>query len=221
MAADPVNGHVVLFSGGSATMLDDTWTWDGSTWTQQHPATSPPGRVYAVMAADPAAADLVLFGGQNNTGNIVGDTWTWDGTTWTQQSPPTSPSARQWAQMSTDPAGRVVLFGGLDTTAQQQITVLADTWNITPSVSITPNAGPKGAAVTILGVGYSNGATATTKYTNGATKTVVCKATVASDATFTCTGTIPTGPAGGPKGTHDIVGKDTTGIKAHANFTRT
>jgi hypothetical protein len=222
MAADPLNSHALLFGGGnSGGVLADTWTWDGSTWTQQHPATSPPGRVDAVMAADPAAADLVLFGGQTQGGSIVADTWTWDGTTWTQQAPPISPTGRQSAQMATDPNGRVVLFGGLDTDPQHHAIFLADTWSITPSLAITPNTGPKGAGVAILGVGYSSGATATAKYTTAATKTVICQATVASDATFTCTGTIPTGPAGGPKGAHDIVGKDTTGIKAHTTFTRT
>jgi hypothetical protein len=221
MAADPTSGHVVLFSGGGATMLDDTWTWDGVTWTQQHPLTSPPGRVDAVMAADQASGELVLFGGQTNSGGIVGDTWTWDGTTWTQQAPPTSPDGRQWAQMSTDPVGRVVLFGGMVTPAQHEFVTSADTWNVTPSLAITPDAGPKGLAVAILGVGFSNGASATARYTSGTTKTVLCKTTVAADATFTCTGTIRTGAAGGPKGAHDIVGKDATGIKAHTTFTRT
>ena len=29
-------------------LLDDTWTWDGTTWTEQTPATSPPARTDAV-----------------------------------------------------------------------------------------------------------------------------------------------------------------------------
>jgi hypothetical protein len=167
------------------------------------------------MAADPASGHLVLFGGQNSS--IVGDSWTWDGTTWTQESPPTSPSERVFAQMATDPSGRVVLFGGYSDITRFS----ADTWNVTPSLAISPDTGPKGVAVTILGIGFSGGASATAKYTSGTTKTVLCQTTVAADATFTCTGTIPTGAAGGPKGAHDIVGKDATGIKAHTTFTRT
>src|ERR1700719_986653 len=39
MAYDAATGTVVLFGGGGAnSSLSDTWTWDGATWTQQHPA---------------------------------------------------------------------------------------------------------------------------------------------------------------------------------------
>ena len=51
MAYDAATGTIVLF-GGYTTQghggLNDTWTWDGSTWTKQAPATHPPaecGRV--------------------------------------------------------------------------------------------------------------------------------------------------------------------------------
>ena len=38
MAFDAANGSVVLFGGQSRTRsLDDTWTWDGTAWTQAHP----------------------------------------------------------------------------------------------------------------------------------------------------------------------------------------
>src|SRR2546425_1564728 len=46
MAYDPVTQRVVLFGGTvvtggqAATPLGDTWTWDGSDWTQQIPALS-------------------------------------------------------------------------------------------------------------------------------------------------------------------------------------
>src|SRR5207244_3469791 len=68
MAADRATGRVVLFGGllqvgNTSTVLGDTWTWDGSNWTQQHPATSPPARDYAAMATDPATGHVVLFGG--------------------------------------------------------------------------------------------------------------------------------------------------------------
>ena len=53
--------------------LDDTWTWDGTTWTQQHPATSPSARTFASMAYDPATSTAVLFGGKGT----LADTWTW------------------------------------------------------------------------------------------------------------------------------------------------
>src|SRR5437762_13521522 len=39
--AEDANGHAVLFGGiGSGYVyLGDTWTWDGATWTRQHPPT--------------------------------------------------------------------------------------------------------------------------------------------------------------------------------------
>ena len=35
MAYDPATGDMVLFGGYSVTgVLDDTWTWYGTTWTE-------------------------------------------------------------------------------------------------------------------------------------------------------------------------------------------
>jgi hypothetical protein len=56
-----------------------------ATWTQQHPATSPPARYGASMSYDQATGDAVLFGGVGSSGSYLGDTWTWNGTTWTQE----------------------------------------------------------------------------------------------------------------------------------------
>ena len=47
MAYDAATGTVVLFGGygpGVERRLGGTWTWDGSTWTKQSPAASPPAR---------------------------------------------------------------------------------------------------------------------------------------------------------------------------------
>ena len=119
MAYDPALGKIVVFGGAYATVLAgivrgayvyaDTWTFDGKTWTEEHPATSPPGRWPAAMAFDPRIGRLVLFGGDTQ----LRDTWTYDGTNWTKQSPTTSPPGRAEAAMAYDPAhGNLVLFGG-------------------------------------------------------------------------------------------------------------
>ena len=62
----------------AAEALADTWTWDGTTWTEQHQATSPP-RYLASMAYDAAAGAVVLFSGINGAFRVnpFGDTWTW------------------------------------------------------------------------------------------------------------------------------------------------
>ena len=123
MAYDPATGNLVLFGGnsagpGNATVLDDTWTWDGNTWTEVK-ASGPGARMGASMAYDAASQTMVLFGGFNGGDYGVaspydGDTWTWDGTAWTDTLV-TGPPARAGASMVYDPAfATLVLFGGTD-----------------------------------------------------------------------------------------------------------
>ena len=135
MAYDGAAGNVVLFGGctnnsTACTYLNDTWTWDGTTWTQQFPSVSPSPRV-SYMAYDEATKTVVLFGGNNGAG-ALGDTWTWDGVakTWTPQNPSASPSVRL-APVAWDRAtSNVVLFGGgnLHPSAGPG-TAYGDTWN--------------------------------------------------------------------------------------------
>jgi hypothetical protein len=134
MAWDPAMSAVVLFGGQSFTaptgpgFLNDTWTWNGSAWAQQHPVTSPSPRNSSGMAYDPALGKLVLFGGLGNV--IVGDTWLWDGTNWTRVSTAHSPSPREDPAMVYDAAlGKIVLFGGQGVFDSNTATsYLADTW---------------------------------------------------------------------------------------------
>jgi hypothetical protein len=66
MAFDSANGTMLLFGGyGIHGPLNDTWTWDGSSWTQQHPSTSPPARGGSLMAYDATSRTVVLLGGTN------------------------------------------------------------------------------------------------------------------------------------------------------------
>src|SRR5437660_2601178 len=99
MVYDAVLGQLVLFGGyGTDTKspLNDTWLWNGTSWTQQHPATSPSARLSASMAYDAITHTVVLFGGDDMGAPIplLTDTWTWNGTSWTQQHPATSPEVR-------------------------------------------------------------------------------------------------------------------------------
>src|SRR5205823_5336034 len=114
IADDPVHHKVVLFGGfycqgASCLVADDTWTWNGNGWTQQRPATSPPGRYLGSMAFDPASQRIVLYGGVGcgdadcDTLTALDDTWTWNGTTWARQHPAVSPGPRYSAAMAGDP----------------------------------------------------------------------------------------------------------------------
>jgi trimeric autotransporter adhesin len=125
---DGTTNGAVLFGGFDGTSyLADTWTWDGTTWTQQTPATSPPARAGATM--EYYDGQVVLFGGYNGS-TYFNDTWTWNGTTWTQDTG-TNPPARAYASMAEDTGyaegtGALVLFGGYDGTGY-----LGDTWTYT------------------------------------------------------------------------------------------
>lgn len=54
---------MVLFGGknSSGTAIQETWTWDGTTWTKLTPATQPPARWGTQLVYDTALAKMVLF----------------------------------------------------------------------------------------------------------------------------------------------------------------
>lgn len=112
---DGGTANLVMFGGSNApgdVLYNDTWTFNGSTWTQVFPATSPSVRVGASMAFDQTHNVWVLFGGKNYY-NYLPETWTFNGTTWTQATPTTSPPGLAWSQMCWDAhTGTVLLFGG-------------------------------------------------------------------------------------------------------------
>lgn len=86
MAYDNATGTVVLFGGLQGnTVLGDTWTWDGTSWTQQQPATSPP-QVPGVAAYDGATGTAVLYVSSGPAAG--GQTWNWDGMNWTEAGNP-------------------------------------------------------------------------------------------------------------------------------------
>jgi hypothetical protein len=128
MVYDAAQSEIVLFGGlvfgaGPETFLADTWVWNGTNWTQEFPANSPPARSDYDMAYDAVHGQVVLFGGVSGN-NFLGDTWVWDGTNWTQLSPATSPPARADSPMAYDVAlSEAVLFGG-----DSSGTSLNDTW---------------------------------------------------------------------------------------------
>lgn len=120
MAFDANRNVVVAFGGVESifSLGNETWEWNGSTWTRRTPANRPSARQRHALAFDATSNRIVLFGGQSNLGanaSVLGDTWTWDGSGWTQQTPATSPPARARHSMIASPAGDgVLLTGGAD-----------------------------------------------------------------------------------------------------------
>jgi hypothetical protein len=139
MAYDAAHQQTVLFGGSELFVgpVADTWVWNGKTWTQQFPQTSPPARSEFAMAYDSGRHQVVLFGGSSLSGALA-DTWIWDGTNWTQKSPANSPSPRSGYAMTYDERTReVVLFGG-------QLNADTWVWDGANWTQVFPQASPPG-----------------------------------------------------------------------------
>lgn len=119
--------ETVLFGGLGDVNPLNTWTYDGSTWTIQSPATQPFTAYGASAVYDENLNQVVLFGGAN--GGIDQDgTWEWTGSNWVQLSPTQSPEAREGAGMVFDRAiGSTIVFGG-----QDRGRPIGDTWQLNP-----------------------------------------------------------------------------------------
>lgn len=114
MAYDPTTNETILFGGSGNSLTNATWAYNGSTWTELSPATSPAARSSAAMAYDPSTNQLILFGGGGVT-STLGDTWEWDGSTWTQLTPATNPLPHAGASMAYDSAtNQLVMYGGYE-----------------------------------------------------------------------------------------------------------
>jgi hypothetical protein len=80
MAYDARRQRTVLFGGeaqgpSGTQVFDDTWEWDGSSWSRV-PIAGPLGRRGAAMVYDAQSEACLLFGGfDRNLGREVGDTW--------------------------------------------------------------------------------------------------------------------------------------------------
>lgn len=124
MAYDSARGVTVLFGGrDNFGIFNQTWEWNGVSWTQRSLATSPPARMFFTMAYDSARGVTVLFGGRTLAGAFFGDTWEYDGNNWVQRFPANSPSPREGATLAYDSArGVTVLYAG------SMGSVYQDTW---------------------------------------------------------------------------------------------
>lgn len=97
MAFDEARNVVVLFGGSGG--LADTWTWDGKSWSQQHPTVVPPARAGAGMTYNPDTKLVLMWGGYEANGQGA-DFWSWDGSNWAQVRSATFPPAEDisgWA----------------------------------------------------------------------------------------------------------------------------
>jgi hypothetical protein len=127
------SGATVLFGGAGVSpfaLRADTWTYDGSDWTQATPNSSPTGRFGMAMVHDLARNRCVMFGGISSLISIAlpnNQTWEWDGTDWTQATPAASPTGRAHYGLAYDLLRqRVVMYGG--TTNPGLLITSNETW---------------------------------------------------------------------------------------------
>ncbi|MBV8991996.1 MAG: hypothetical protein JO372_25850, partial [Solirubrobacterales bacterium] len=121
--AGGTQGRVVLFGGTGAdgSALGDTWTWDGSYWTQVADS-GPSARRGHVLVFDFGRGRTVLFGGSAD-GALTGDTWEWDGGSWQRALAREAPPPRELAGGAYG-GNRTMVFGGTGAGGA----ILGDTW---------------------------------------------------------------------------------------------
>jgi hypothetical protein len=129
---DAARSQVVLFGGeqvtkSSTTYLNDTWLWNGNSWSPS--SSSPPAaltrRALLGMDYDASLGGTVMTMGFSGS-SLLSDTWFWDGSNWTQQTSAgtVSPAREAFAMSYFGTAGTIVLTGGSDNVPE----VLSDSW---------------------------------------------------------------------------------------------
>jgi hypothetical protein len=125
LATDPADGLTVMFGGcpgvtcSGTSYSNATWTYAAGVWERLNLTTSPPGRTTAQMAWDPAANEVILFGGEGcvnphrcTISGTLNDTWGFANDAWTELFPVASPPPASQGSLAFDPSyPGVVLFG--------------------------------------------------------------------------------------------------------------
>jgi YVTN family beta-propeller protein len=124
MVYDSAIQEVLLFGGVTSfpnyLPLNDTWEFDGTTWTQLFPTVSPPASgMDQAMAYDTATGAVVLVAGgwlggpDNENSPYLNETWTFSRGQWAAVLNGTGPSPRGAESFAYVASSRsVVLFGG-------------------------------------------------------------------------------------------------------------
>lgn len=90
LAFDRKRGVLVLFGGyrtNSSDATDETWLWDGTSWTLAEPAQRPSARYSLSMTYDEQRERVIMVGGYGTNPSAKTDTWEWNGSTWIPSVP--------------------------------------------------------------------------------------------------------------------------------------
>lgn len=150
MAYAPDRGTLVLFggvfeplAGGNRVPTNDTWSYNGSSWSQIQSMLTPPARSVASLTAVPPPTDagtssyqLILLGGAQGGGNPpLADVWRLGLNGWIDISPHGLPPARFGAPMVYDDArSSLVTWGGYGASISDAAWSYDDTWHLLPAL---------------------------------------------------------------------------------------
>lgn len=112
MAYDVATGRLVLFGGQGAgnVLLDDTWTWDGTTWSPIATSTPPPARAMHAMVT--RSTGVQVLGGGDVSGPALLDSWLLQGTQWINLATTGLPALGQIVAAGDPLADEIAVFGG-------------------------------------------------------------------------------------------------------------
>lgn len=113
IAYDPGSRLILLFGLTEGDFKTTTWTWDGRSWMQQHPRSSP-AELRGSLAYDWVTSSIILFG--TTYPGIESQTWAWKDLNWVRLHPEAEavePGAEYSFNLASDARSkRVLAFGG-------------------------------------------------------------------------------------------------------------
>lgn len=120
MEYDPNRGRVVLIGGvrydsdcDCWVHLQDTWEWDGSSWSQSVALPTPWSGQASFFDHD--LGEIIVFGGSSSQGGgMLGDTYSFNGSAWTLAAQDGPPARINAGSAFTSTGGFGVLMGGRD-----------------------------------------------------------------------------------------------------------
>lgn len=160
MAYDAARRCVVVFGGvtaGGRSLLNDLWSWDGTTWREAKPTPRPPPRYAHAMAYDVPRQRLVVQGGAGGGSRIYSDLWEFDGQGWSQRLGDDFLFTRSGHVGFADPArGRVVFFGGGLGPGSEQVAALFG-WNGEAALPVDAGPAPPPPGRRLCGLAWDPG----------------------------------------------------------------
>lgn len=135
-AYNPERQTIMMFGGFNGGALNDTWEWNGTSWSELHPASVPPAQYGHTMEFD--GSNIVVFGGAN--GGATAATFELNAPAppkVVNMTLPVTICPRSWALLAVD-----VLGGTAPITQELQIEVSPGEW--APLSPLTPVGCPSG-----------------------------------------------------------------------------